>query len=284
MKTRTRFVLAGAAVAMGLLLSGCGFQSLEPANLAVKFDAASGKREVINHPGVIWVNPFTQRVHRYPTRITSAIFVRNSTEGDRSGDDSIQASTLEGTLLPMDIAVSYHIDPGRINEVFENFGEAELSKGFDSIQNIHVRQATEAAVNLVTGKHSIFDIISKDRSKLGPEVREKLQQIFDGSGLMVDDVLVREVYPPEQITERINEQLALKTDLEKAKPDLQRAKVEAQTAITNAQAEAARKQLLASQGDKSIDLKKIELQKLLIERWNGVPSLDGGIPFVDGSR
>ena len=49
--------------------------------------------------------------------------------------------------------------------MFDNFGEAELSKGPESIQNMHVRQATEAAVNLVTGKHSIFGKVEDAASK-----------------------------------------------------------------------------------------------------------------------
>jgi regulator of protease activity HflC (stomatin/prohibitin superfamily) len=105
-----------------------------------------------------------------------------------------------------------------------------------------------------------------------------------GWGFMVEDVLIREVYPPEEITAKIQEQQAIRSDLEKAKIEQQQAKIDAETILTNAQKEAEQNRLLAQQGAKALQLKRLDLRRKAIERWDGEAPLIGGasVPFTEG--
>lgn len=281
MKRLHRAVLAGAA-ALAFLGSGAGCATKIPvASVGVKFNATTGVSRRILKPEVVWINPFTEKLVIYPTAINNATFVRNSREGDKWGDDSVRASTVEGAILPVDVTVAYRIapDPENVMRVFRNFGTDELR----DIQRVHVRWATQAAINEVSGKKSIFDLISRQRAQFGPEVKEVLAPMLAEWGFAVEDVLIREVYPPREITAKIQEQQAIRSDLEKAKVEQQQARIDAQTVLTNAQKEAEQNRLLAQQGDKAIQLKRLELRRKAIEKWDGQAPLIGGpgIPFTE---
>jgi regulator of protease activity HflC (stomatin/prohibitin superfamily) len=271
------------AAGAGLLLlgtAGCGFERIPPGSVGVKFNANSGVSEHIVKPQVVWVNPFTDRLIIYPTGINNATFVKNSHEGDRYGDDSVKASTVEGAILPVDVTVAYRIrsDAASIRQVFDSFGTMELKE----IQRDHIRWATVVAVNEVSGKKSIFDLISKERAKFGPEVKAILAPMLDPWGFSVEDVLIREVYPPAEITQKIQEQQAQRADLERARIELKQATIEAQTILTNAQKEAEQNRLLAGQGETALALKRIERRRKFIEKWDGHSPLigTGAIPTM----
>jgi len=280
-----RTAFRNALLATGVLLftvtsTGCATK-IPVASVGVKFNAATGVSQKILKPEVVWINPFTEHLIIYPTSINNASYVRNAHEGDSYGDDSVKASTIEGAILPVDVTIAYRIpaDPENVVRVFNNFGTSELKE----IQHIHIRWATQAAINEVSGKKSIFDLISRQRAQFGPEVKKVLGPMMEPWGFVVEDVMIREVHPPDEITTKIQEQQAIRSDLEKAKVELQQARIDAQTALTNAQKEAEQNRLLAQQGDKAIQLKRLELRRKAIEKWDGQTPLigGGGIPFTE---
>jgi regulator of protease activity HflC (stomatin/prohibitin superfamily) len=95
--------------------------------------------------------------------------------------------------------------------------------------------------------------------------------------------MIREVHPPQEITDKIQEQQAIRSDLEKARVELQQGRIDAQTILTNAQKEAEQNRLLSQQGEKTIQLKRLELRRKAIEKWDGqAPVIAApGIPFTE---
>jgi regulator of protease activity HflC (stomatin/prohibitin superfamily) len=261
--------------------SGCATR-IPVASVGVKFNANSGVSQRIMKPEVVWVNPLTEKLIIYPTAINNATYVKATHEGDRSGEDSIRASTVEGATLPMDVTVAYRIpaDATSVMKVFNNFGTMELK----DIQHNYIRWATVTAVNDVSGQMSIFDLLSRQRATFGAEVKKRLAPLLDEWGFVVEDVMIREVHPPEEITAKIDQQQAIRSDLEKAKIEQQQAKIDAETTLTNAQREAEQNRLLAQQGDKALQLKRLEMRRKAVEKWDGQAPLIGGgtIPFTEG--
>jgi regulator of protease activity HflC (stomatin/prohibitin superfamily) len=266
-------------VAVVLLCStfvGCRFNSIPPGSVGVKFNGATGVSTNILRPEMVWTG-WNEQLLVYPTNIQQASFVQNAGEGEKHTDDSIHASTREGAILPVDVTVSYRIqgDAESIKTVFDNFGipDDDPDHPLLSIQRRHIRWATVVAVNEVSGKHSIFDLISKQRAQFGPEVKKLMTPILEGWGMKLEDVMIREIHPPAQVTEKVNEQQQLRSELERIRIQKQQAITEAKTTIIEAQKEAEKNRLLSSQGDEAIALKKLEKKRLFYEKWNGRPSL-----------
>ncbi len=280
MKRRSYLIRPLSAVAgllVVLVLTGCT-QEIPPASVGIKFNANSGLSEKLVKPQVVWLGR-GERLVVYPTSIHNATYVRNAREGERAGDDSIPASTSEGAILPVDITVSYHVQPEDVVKAFQNFGTEDLA----DIQRRFIRWVTIYGVNVVSGKKSIFDLTSKDRAGFGREVKDVIAPILGAWGITIDDVNIGEVYPAEDVKNKVQERIAVRNGLELAKVALQRAGIDAQTTLTNAKRDAALNQLMALQGDKVIQLKRLELQRKAIEKWNGRPPMvgDSKIPFSD---
>lgn len=273
MKLRQRFGLA----LMALVVVGCTAQ-VPPASVGIKFNASSGIGEKLVKPQVLWLGPL-DRLIVYPTSIKNATYTKRHNEGERTGDDSISASTFEGSNLPVDVTVSYHVDPSNVVKTFENFGTEDLGE----IQRQYIRWTTIYSVNVVSGRKSIFDLTSRDRASFGKDVKEVLAPILGEWGFTVDDVFIGEVYPNQEVKAKVDERIAMKNGLELAKVGLQRARIDADTTLTNAKKQAELNRLLSLQGEKVIELKRLELKKLAIERWNGkTPVVGSGvIPFTD---
>ncbi len=269
-----------AATVLAATTSGCA-NRIPVASVGVRFNAWEGASKQILKPEVVWTNPFTEQLIIYPTGIINATYVKNSAETRSYGDDSIKASTVEGAILPIDVTVAYRIpaDSESVLKIFNSFGTTDLKK----VQHEHIRWATVTAVNEISGKKSIFDLISRQRAQFGPEVKEVLAPILAQWGFVVEDVLIREIHPPEEITTKIQEQQAVRADLERAKVEQQQAKIDAETVLTNAQKEAEQNRLLAQQGEKALQLKRLELRRKAIEKWDGQPPVIGssGIPFME---
>jgi regulator of protease activity HflC (stomatin/prohibitin superfamily) len=136
---------------------------------------------------------------------------------------------------------------------------------------------------VVAGQKSIFDLTSKDRAALSSQVKDVIKPILGDWGLTVDDIYVGEVYPNQQVRAKVDERIANVNALELAKVSLERAKIDAETTLTNAKKQAELNRLLALQGDKVIELKRLEVLKKAIEKWNGKSPIigSGTIPFTN---
>ena len=260
-----------------LTLTGC-MKQIPPASVGVKFNARTGISEHLMKPQVVWLGPM-EKLIVYPTSIRNATYTKNSNEGERTEDDSIKASTMEGSILPVDITVSYHVESPDVLKAFQNFGTEDLTE----VQKEFIRWTTVYAVNVVTGKKSIFDLTSKDRAGFSTEVKAVIKPMMADWGLTVDDVYVGEVYPSDQVKKKVEERIANVNQLELSKVSLQRARIDAETTITNAKKQTELNKLLATQGEKVLELKKLEILKKAVEKWNGkAPIIGGGtIPFTN---
>ncbi len=262
---------------LGATQWGC-MKQIPPASVGVRFNARTGISEHLVKPQVVWLG-FAEKLIVYPTSIRNATYTKNSSEGERTGDDSIKASTSEGSILPVDITVSYHVESADVLKAFQNFGTEDL----EQVQRDFIRWTTIYGLNVVAGQKSIFDLTSKDRAALSTQVKEVIKPILGEWGLTVDDIYVGEVYPNEQVRAKVDERIANVNSLELAKVSLERAKIDAETTLTNAKKQAELNRLLALQGDKVIELKRLEVLKKAIEKWNGkTPVIGSGtIPFTN---
>lgn len=277
MNIQQRIFGALAALSVSVALTGCTTE-VPPAHVGIKFSADTGVSEKLITPQVVW-RGMRDQVYTYPTSLKNATFVRNIQEGDRKVDDSIVCSTSEGALLPVDVTVVYHVAPENVVDAFQNFGIENLGE----IQHNIIRWNTLGVMNEVSGKHSIFDLTAKDRQNFGPEIKTLLQPLLLAWGVTVDDVYIGEVYPPEDVKQKINERIQARNLLELAKVQLQQATIDAKTTITNAERDAQTNKLLAEQGKTALELERMKLEKAAIERWDGhTPSVGTGtIPFTD---
>ncbi len=278
MRTNLRRVLWAVPASLALSLpAGCTHE-VPPASVGVQFDANTGISKKLVKPQVVRLG-LRQQLIVFPTSIRNATYVRNSKEGEKEGDDSIHASTAEGAILPVDVTAAYHVQAEDVLTAFTNFGTEDLS----AVQRKFIRWTTIYGINVVSGQKSIFALSSKERAQFGQDVKAIIAPMLGGWGITVDDVYIGEVYPSDEVRQRIEQRITLQNDLELAKNERQRADIDARTVLTNASKEAELNRLLQQGNDQVVALKRLELQRLAIEKWDGRPPLIGEptIPFTD---
>jgi regulator of protease activity HflC (stomatin/prohibitin superfamily) len=252
---------------------------IPPAQVGIKFSATNGFSEQLLKPQVVWTG-YQQRLILYPTNIHNATYTRGGHgAAERAGNDSINTSTNEGAILPVDVTVAYHVDPANVLTVYQNFGTNDIK----DIQTTFIRPVTNWAMNTVSGTRSVFELTSKERATFGTRVKEVLGPKLEGWGITVDDVLIGEIYPPDDVKAKVDERIGVRAELETATVGLKRAEVEAETIRTKAREQSEVNKRLGQAGDQTLQLRRIELRRKAIEKWDGAAPLtgDGKIPFTN---
>ena len=173
------------------------------------------------------------------------------------------------------IAVNYHLQPEKVNWVYQNIGLAYKERIIDP--------AVQEVLKGVTAKHTAVDLINK-REQVSMETKQHLKERLLPYAIIVDDFAILNFRFSPEFTRSIEakqtaEQLALK-----AQNDLKRIQIEAEQKITSAKAEAESLRLQKENAtDNLVRLRQVEASLKAIEKWNGkMPDVVGGaIPFID---
>ncbi len=264
-------------------ITGCSPHAIPQGSVGVKFNGATGISDHILKPEWVWTSWFNERLIIYPTSIQTASYVHRVREGEKQKDDSIRATTSEGATLPMDVTVSYRIpaDKSSVVTVFKTFGvpDNDPDHPLAYIQSNFIRWSVIAAVNDVSARHTLFNLLTKDRATIGNDVKAELDPIMSKWGLRLESVQIREIHPPAEIERKLNEQQQARAEVKQLLIKKQQATTDGQTLVIQAQAEAAKNELLSKQGDQAVALKRLELHRIFNEKWDGEPASYGPLPI-----
>ncbi|BAZ32533.1 band 7 protein like [Cylindrospermum sp. NIES-4074] len=229
----------------------------------------AGQRGVIMKFGKVQDRVLDEGIHPIMPIVTSVrtLSVRvqqNSFQSDAASKD-LQKITTE-------LAVNWHVDPLRVNKVFQQIGNQE-----QIITGI-ITPAISEVLKAATAKKTAEEIITK-RTELKSEIDSNLKTRLSAYGLIVDDVsLVNFSFSPE-FGKAIESKQIAEQEAKQAEFIAQKATQEAQAEINRAkgQAEAQRLQRLT--------LTPELLQKQAIEKWDGrFPTVMGGngaVPLIN---
>ncbi|GCL34920.1 MULTISPECIES: prohibitin family protein [Sphaerospermopsis] len=174
--------------------------------------------------------------------------------------------------ITTELAVNWHIDPLKVNRVFQQVGDEEL------IVNGIMTPAVSEVLKAATAKKTAEEIITK-RTELKEEIDANLKGRLEPYGVIVDDVsLVNFSFSPE-FSRAIEAKQIAEQEAKQASFIAQKATQEAQAEVNRAkgQAEAQRLQRLT--------LTPELLQKQAIEKWDGrfpmVMGGNGAVPLIN---
>ncbi|PMB26659.1 membrane protease subunit, stomatin/prohibitin [Fischerella thermalis CCMEE 5198] len=209
--------------------------------------------------GIHPIMPVVTSVRKLNVRVT-----QNSFKADAASRD-LQKLTTE-------LAVNWHIDPTRINKVFQQVGDNEQI--VVGIMTPAVSEVLKAA----TAKKTAEEIITK-RTELKQEIDNDLKTRLAAYGVIVDDVsLVDFAFSPE-FSRAIEAKQIAEQEAKQAEFIAKRATQEAQADINRAKGQAEAQKLLR------LTLTPELLQKQAIEKWDGhFPTVMGGngsLPLIN---
>lgn len=160
--------------------------------------------------GLVWINPITQEVLKYPTTIVT----RNWTgiaENDSKEDWSMTVGTKEGKNIEADIYIS--VKPRDIGSIIKNFG----TKKFDSIVDDDIYGLAKGKLSVITQNYSVYDIQSS-RSQIQTETAEILADtLLNTYGVELVRFEIGTLSLPADIQTKIDEKTNAMNEVELAK-------------------------------------------------------------------
>ena len=174
------------------------------------------------------------------------------------------------------IAVNYSVDKQQANILYR-----EIGKDFKSII---IEPAIYESMKSAIANYTAEELVTK-RQEVSNMAQETLTNKLRDKGINITSLSMTDLSFSKEFDEAIEKKQVVEQQTQQAKYELEKAKVENEKKIENAKAEAeVMKQQNQEITEKTLELKKLEVQQKLIEKWNGqLPSttLGENIPMLN---
>ncbi|MBD3244987.1 MAG: hypothetical protein GF335_03270 [Candidatus Moranbacteria bacterium] len=185
--------------------------------------------------GIHIVNPLA-KITKMSIRTEEYTMSVVSQEGRKSGVDSISALTKEGLNIDLDITILYSLNKKEASKVYEQVGLNYDEK--------IIRPAIRSTIRSVVAKYETKAIYSEKREDASKEIYETLDKKFKQRGIVLEDVLLRNVKLPSNLTRAIQEKLQAEQEAQKYDFILQREEKEKQRKIIEAQGQKESQEII----------------------------------------
>ncbi len=174
------------------------------------------------------------------------------------------------------IAVNYGVDKQKANVLYR-----EIGKDFNTII---VEPAIYETMKSAIANYTAEELVTK-RQEVSNLAQETLTNKLQEKGINITSLSMVDLSFSEEFDQAIEKKQVVEQQTQQAKYELEKAKVENEKKVENAKAEAeVMKQQNQEITEKTLELKRLEVQQKLIEKWNGqlpTTSLGDNIPMLN---
>jgi regulator of protease activity HflC (stomatin/prohibitin superfamily) len=219
--------------------------------------------------GLHFINPFKQVV-MMEVRTRNYTMTATSNEGQKQGDDSIPVITADGLTVKLDCTVFYSLKQEQLPQIYATIGpdvEERIIRG-------QIRTSLrDAAANLTA-----TELYTSRRQSFVEAVSKTLQAAFEKRGISMEQVLLRNVLLPQQITSAINDKIAADQEAQKMTFVLQKEKQEAERKRIEAEGQARAQQIVSqSLTPQILEYQRIQALRDVGAHGNLIISGSGGV-------
>lgn len=180
-------------------------------------------------------------------------------------DEAIRFQDRNNMTITADIGFSYTIDEKAVPQIFQRH-----RKGIEEITDVYLRNIISSSFGVVGSKLEFTEMNGPAKREFLKAVTDEINTRLEGEGFSVAHVTILDMRPPEDVKNAIVAKM-------KAQQDAERAKAEAEATTTKAAAEAKSIRMRAESITPAlVEYEKIQVQKIMAGRWNGVQSLVSG--------
>ena len=170
---------------------------------------------------------FLTEVYKLSVQTKAYTMSSVKTEGNKMGDDAVATLSRDQLILKFDVSVWYHLDPIQANNVYSNIGL--------DYEEVIVRPAIRTALVNAATKFDASDVMSLKRDVYTKTVTELLLEELKGRGVILDNVLIRNVEPPTTVSDAIAAKLKASQEAQQMEYTIQYAQKEAERKAIEAQ-------------------------------------------------
>jgi len=244
-----------------LMLVFGSFFVVGPGQKGVIFNTFTGIKDITYDEGLHFKLPFFEKPYKFEVR--TRIF-----------KDKASAASKDLQVVSTEIALNYHIDKNKVNDLFKNIGADYEVRIIDpSIQEV---------VKSITAKHIAEELITK-REVVKEEIKSNLRDRLTKSYIILDDLSLTDFDFSDEFNRAIESKVTAEQLALKAERDLERIKTEALQNIEKAKGESESIRIVNEQLLKSPQY----IDYLTIQRWDGKMPLalgSGSLLSITGSQ
>lgn len=244
-----------------------------------------GASEIPVRTGWVFYSPLTTQVIEFPTYVQTVKWTRDMNEGHPINEE-MGFNSKEGMEIFADVSLSYAIEPSRVPDFYVKY----RVNGLDSFTHGILRDIVRNSLNEVASTYTVEDIYGEKKAQFLGQVEQQIQAKVTNVGVGVQQFgFIGAPRVPSVIAQAITAKAQAIQEAERAKNELATTQAEAakkiaeaegdaKSAVTRAQGEAdanrIRQNSLTAQ---LLELRRLENQRALIEKWNGqLPSVETG--------
>ncbi|MEA1984446.1 MAG: prohibitin family protein [Euryarchaeota archaeon] len=204
-------ILRSLAIIIAILvvfsvMFGSIFVSVGAGEVGVKFSQFGGVQEDELGEGLHIVPPWVS-VTKYSVRSEVYTMSAKSAEGDIRGDDQITALTSEGLTLGMDITVRYRLIPNDVSDVHQKLGTNYAEK--------IIRPTIKSVIRGVVSSNTAMQVYGEQREVVAINMQENMENALNKDGIIVEEVLLRNVKLPDRVADAIEQKLQADQDAQR---------------------------------------------------------------------
>jgi prohibitin 1 len=228
-----------------------------------------GERGVIMHLGEVQEQILNEGFHPILPIFTN---IKKMSIRVKKVDVSTKVGTKDLQTLDLQTSVNWHIEPDRVNRVYQQVGDET------QIINTIIIPAISEVLKASTPQRTAEEIL-KQRSDLKQEIEKNLKPRLAKYGLQIDDVSLTKIGFSPEFTRSIEQKQIAEQDAKKAEYEALKAAKQAEAEVNRARGTAEAQKLLKQ------SLNPALLQKQAIEKWDGkFPTVMGGngaLPLIN---
>ena len=284
------FVIVIALLISAWLVSSflVGVTRIEAGYVGIEINLAGSQRgasEIPVRTGWVFYSPLTTQVIEFPTYVQTVKWTRDLTEGHPINEE-MGFNSKEGMEIFADVSLSYAIEPGRVPDFYVKYRVNQL----DLFTHGILRDIVRNSLNDVASTYTVEDIYGEKKAEFLGKVEQQIQAKVANVGVGVQQFgFIGAPRVPGVIAQAITAKAQAIQEAERAKNELATTQAEAakkiaeaegdaKSAVTRAEGEAdANRIRQSSLTPQLLELRRLENQRALIEKWNGqLPSVETG--------
>lgn len=246
----------------------------------VEINLAGSQRGAADIPirtGWVFFSPLRTQIIEFPTFVQTVKWTRDTSEGHPLNEE-MSFNSKEGMQIYSDVSLSYAIDPARVPDFYVKYRVNDLSNFTHGI----LRDTVRNSLNEVASTYTVEDIYGMKKAEFLKKVQDMIQVKMTPVGVGIQQFgFIGAPRVPEVIAVSITAKARAIQEAERARNELAMTQAEAakkiaeadgdaQSAVSRAKGEAEANRIrLASLTPQMLELRRLENQRALIERWNG---------------
>jgi regulator of protease activity HflC (stomatin/prohibitin superfamily) len=243
------------------------FVQIEAGTVGVQVLFGKTQENVLD-AGLHMVNPLVE-IKTFDVKTQNYTMSAVHTEGDQEGDDAIRVLSADGLEVSIDVTVLFKVTPSEAPFIYNTIGT--------DYKGVIIRPLSRTKMRDFAVYYDAVSLYSSKRDEFQSRVVKALETDLKKRGLILEQVLVRNIMLPESVRKTIESKINAEQEAQKMQFVLQKEKQEAERKRVEAQGIADYQRIISSGlGDKQLQYEQIQAMKGLMTSPNAKVIIMGG--------